>query len=244
MPPSPDESVEVHHDPMFYSDHIVFLVENCLFKVPKRPFLENSTVFEDMFSLPANEASAEGDTDDKPIRLEGIQKEEFRSLMRAMFEPYYAQPKVGGGNLVPSIAVQELSMEEWIHVLKLTTMWECTALRAIAISKLTSLLEENNNEGVLVRWLCLAREYGVQQWVFPALHALARRAQAIQLEEVEPLGIATAIKLAEIRESYAPSSYNTGYHSVPSSSRMVHNFSSIIRKLFSQELAEAEKGGR
>lgn len=152
------------------------------------------------------------------------------------------QRTVGGDNLVTSRAVQELSMEEWIHVLKLTTMWEYAALRAIAISKLTSLLN-NNNEDVLVRWLCLAREYGVQQWVFPALHALARRAQAIRLEEMEPLGIATVIKLAEIRESYVPSSYNTGYHSV-SSSRMLHNFSSIIRRLFSQELAEAEKGGR
>lgn len=52
-------------------------VENCLFKVPRQTLEFQSKVFRDMFSLPAS-AVAEGSSDNNPIRLDGIAKEEFR----------------------------------------------------------------------------------------------------------------------------------------------------------------------
>ena len=38
-----------------------------------------------MFSLPAGAESSEGSSADKPIKLEGIQAEDFRSFLAVMF---------------------------------------------------------------------------------------------------------------------------------------------------------------
>ena len=58
-------------------------VEGVLFKVPLRPFKEQSDVFRDMFILPS--PNAEGEMSKHPIRLEGIQADDFRALMKFMF---------------------------------------------------------------------------------------------------------------------------------------------------------------
>ena len=55
-------------------------VEGVLFEVPQRPFQEQSEVFRDMFSH-----NPEGKTDVHPIRLEGIQADDFRALLKFMF---------------------------------------------------------------------------------------------------------------------------------------------------------------
>ncbi len=61
-----------------------------LFKVARRPFEQESTVFEDAFQLPSAEGvtgECEGETDDNPIRLDGVTEEEFRALLWVMFRP-------------------------------------------------------------------------------------------------------------------------------------------------------------
>ncbi|KAI9066996.1 hypothetical protein FKP32DRAFT_1589021 [Trametes sanguinea] len=163
--------------------------------------------------------------------------DEFRTILRALFEPHYLPWRVDNASYpaYPNLRKPELTKDEWIHTLKLTTMWGYVALRKAAIYKLRPLLEDSDPVG----WLCLARQYEVREWLLPALQALARRPQAIQLEEVELLGIATAIRLAEIRESYVPPPYQS--YSV--SSRKTYSFTFIINKLFSDELSDAGTGG-
>ncbi len=47
---------------------------------------EESEVFSKMFTLPPPPGEeVEGQSDDKPIRLEGVKKEEFRSLLRLLY---------------------------------------------------------------------------------------------------------------------------------------------------------------
>lgn len=62
-------------------------VENRLYKVPKRKFVDGSEVFRDMFALPADSTTVEGQTDEKPIVLESIKKDEFEPLLHVMFTP-------------------------------------------------------------------------------------------------------------------------------------------------------------
>ncbi|KAI8969401.1 hypothetical protein BD414DRAFT_503479 [Trametes punicea] len=182
-----------------------------------------------MFALPApeEEATAEGQTDDNPLKLEGIKKEEFRALLRVMMRPHHC----------PTDDEQvELTMEEWIHVLKLSTIWQFTRLRRVAINKLTPLIQAAEDS---VRWLSLARRYTVNEWLLPALQALAQRERALQLHEVEPLGIATVVKIAEVRESFTTcqAGHMHGYYS--STSRAQHDFLDEIRQLFAEELRRA-----
>lgn len=125
-------------------------------------------------------------------------------------------------------------MEEWVLILKLTTMWQFRGLRYVAISTLRSHL----GKGDPVRWLSLARLYDVKEWMLPSLEALARRPKAVQLEEVESLGVETAIKMAEVRESYRACSgagYNQ-YNNHILCTRDKYNFSAEIKRLFSDEL--------
>ena len=60
-------------------------VEDCLFRVPREPLEEESTVFADMFLLPQGEqVIVEGQSDENPIVLQGIEKDEFEPLLKAL----------------------------------------------------------------------------------------------------------------------------------------------------------------
>jgi hypothetical protein len=49
-------------------------------------FEKNSAIFSDMFAVPrADGHDHEGSTDDHPIKLESIEKVDFRGFLKAMF---------------------------------------------------------------------------------------------------------------------------------------------------------------
>ena len=102
---------------------------------------------------------------------------------------------------------KEIYLHEWTSVLKLSTLWQFTTLRAVAIENMTPLLKRS---GGSAKWISLARTYSVREWLLPALHALARRQLPLQIYEVDLLGIETVLKMAEVRESYLAGSYG-GY---------------------------------
>lgn len=58
-------------------------VEDELFRVPKHPFMKSS-VFQTTFSLPRPAGTAEGETDDQPFKLEGIDKQAFERFLQVM----------------------------------------------------------------------------------------------------------------------------------------------------------------
>ena len=62
-------------------------MENCLFRVPRQPLESQSKIFRDMFSLPVTEITefdTEGSSDNNPIRLDGIKKEEFKLFLEVL----------------------------------------------------------------------------------------------------------------------------------------------------------------
>lgn len=68
------------------AEHFLPKVENTLFRVPKERLVENSDIFESMFSLPSEEEkAAEGLTKDCPIKLHGLSSSEFRALMDILY---------------------------------------------------------------------------------------------------------------------------------------------------------------
>ena len=61
-------------------------MEGCLFNVPRGPFEQHSEVFRDMFELPVPENIVpDGSSDEHPLRLDGVMKNDFRQLLRVMF---------------------------------------------------------------------------------------------------------------------------------------------------------------
>lgn len=91
-----------NRDPDYYKAQLVILVSLCvifrdvliqlmqvqatLFKIP-REYFENSDVFRETYLLgPNGKEVPDGHTDQQPLRLDGVDAEEFRCLLRAMFQ--------------------------------------------------------------------------------------------------------------------------------------------------------------
>ncbi|KAL5529508.1 hypothetical protein ACEPAG_5493 [Sanghuangporus baumii] len=168
-------------DERFYYTLITFEVENVLFRVPRRPFEMESSVFKEMFELPSD-GSSDGITDEKPLTLSGITVDSFRTFLRVLFDPAHGLQS-------------ELDQDEWISVLQLSDMWSCDRLFDLAFSKL-SILEVDP-----ILKITLAKTYRLQAWLPPAYSRLVTRTDPLTLEEAEKLGMETTMKLTEVRES-------------------------------------------
>ncbi|KAL5529507.1 hypothetical protein ACEPAG_5492 [Sanghuangporus baumii] len=182
--PSPTTSGR-KRDERFYYTLITFEVENILFRVPRRPFEAESSVFKEMFELPSD-GSSDGITDEKPLTLSGITVDNFRTFLRVLFDSAHGSRS-------------ELKQDEWICILRLSHMWSCDRLFALAIRKLRVLRIDP------IRKIMLARTYNItdyeSDWLPTAYFSLVTRADPLTLEEAEELGMETTMKLTEIRES-------------------------------------------
>lgn len=180
--------VPKHHE-QFYFTLITFLVEDRLFRVPRDTLESQSDVFRDLFLLPVEADKAEGYSDTSPIVLEGIMKEEFQSLMKVLYPmPLTRSPHSSDG--LPT------TLEEWTGILKLSKMWSFTNVQEFAIQQMEPMLSMKPLDKV-----ALAQDYGITEWLIPGLLQLARREEPIGLEDVRKLGLDTALKLADVRES-------------------------------------------
>jgi len=99
----------------------------------------------------------------------------------------------------------DLNLQQWISVLKLSTMWEFHAPRIAAILHLDSLDDQIDP----IHKVDLAMQYDIREWMLPALLKLARRPEPISIEEGRRMGFETALKLASVREKF---SQETGRH--------------------------------
>ncbi|KAL5490019.1 hypothetical protein ACEPAI_4852 [Sanghuangporus weigelae] len=154
-------------DEQFYFTLITFEVENILFRVPRRSFEMESSVFKEMFELPSD-GSSDGITDEKPLTLSGITVENFRVFLRVLFDP-------GHGSQ------DGLNQDEWISILHLSHMWSCDRLFALAIKKL------NVPKVDPILKITLAKTYNIKDYdrLPPAYFSLVTRADPLTLEESE-----------------------------------------------------------
>ncbi|KAF8834879.1 hypothetical protein BDN67DRAFT_959584 [Paxillus ammoniavirescens] len=179
---------EISKHEQFYMNTVTFLVEDCLFKVPRSPFETESTVFKDMFSLPVGDLEGvEGLDDFKPIRLEGTKKDDFEQLLKVLLHRT--------NDLSPALPA---NVGQWTSVLKLSTLWGFSTLRQVAFNRLS-----RSTTISLAKKIALGYQYDVQSWLLPTMNELVRRPESITMEEARCMGFEIALKLASVREKLA-----------------------------------------
>ena len=89
-----------------------------------------------------------------------------------------------------------MSLEEWISVLELSTMWQFKDIRARAIKALEGLTNPMDPVDKIV----IARKFDVSPWLVPSLSELAKREKPLDLLEGYRLGLEWTLKVAELRE--------------------------------------------
>ncbi|KAK0486268.1 hypothetical protein IW261DRAFT_1454669 [Armillaria novae-zelandiae] len=183
--PSPAKEVECIRNKNFYWETSIFLVGNELFRAPRYQFIEHSDTFRAMFTLPQADADAvEGNTDDKPIHLYGVDKIDFERLLNFMYPL----------NIIPPVPPR--SLEEWISILKLSTMWVMTEIRNIAISRIM----ERHQEVEVVKRITLGRSHDVPALVRSGLVTLVNQDGGVTEQQARLLGWETALRIQWVRD--------------------------------------------
>ncbi|KAJ7699040.1 hypothetical protein B0H17DRAFT_1049973, partial [Mycena rosella] len=169
--------------PNYYLESITFKtsltpaqVEDSIFKVPRYHFEHNSEIFVSTFALPAvDDVQAKGQSDANPFILEGISSVDFHQLLKVLY---------------PLDIPQILGMpkEEWVSVLRLSTLWRFFDACDLAIKQLTSI-GLGSIEGIL-----LSRQCDVAPWLCAGYSDLARCEEGISLEDAEKIGWETTYR--------------------------------------------------
>ncbi|PBK73969.1 hypothetical protein ARMSODRAFT_951505 [Armillaria solidipes] len=178
MASSPGRSLD------YYWDTIILQVEDTLFRIPKYQLVGKSEIFDAMLSLPQGSNKPEGSSDDVPIKLENISKIDFERLLQILYPRDTVKPP-------------ELSIESWISILRLSSLWQMGDMRSNAIEHLTPrLCNVSPDDRVL-----LGRKFSVAHWISSGYVDLAKREGAVSLEEAGKIGLETALLIQHVRES-------------------------------------------
>jgi len=168
----------------FCWDTVFIKVEDEVFCVPQREFVQSSEVFAGMFLLPSGPATcSEGQDKEHPIVLpDGYKKDEFACLLRVLY------PR-------PNALIYGLSMkqEQWVSVLKLSSIWIMKEIRQYAIDRLSTDVVLSPIEKIL-----LARAYRVPAWLEEAVTSLATSISKPTLDDLATLGWETAARIVWI----------------------------------------------
>jgi hypothetical protein len=88
-----------------------------------------------------------------------------------------------------------MNKEEWLSVLKLSTIWAFDEIRKKAIAELSKINMDTVDKVIL------ARTYSVGDWLYEGYTALVKREAGLSSEEAERLGYETAFRLCQRREN-------------------------------------------
>ncbi|KAG9221266.1 hypothetical protein CCMSSC00406_0008899 [Pleurotus cornucopiae] len=182
----------VVHDEDYYFDFIIFQVGDRLFKVPRHKFVEESVIFRSMSDLPLGEKRADGLTDEQPLRLDGVEQADFRHFLKYLYPRGIGRPV-------------SLTLDEWLSILKLSSLWEMDRIRNDAITNLPALLTNPAQK------LGVAIDYNIEFWLVPAMQELVQREAPLSVADLEHIGIECALRLAAIREACLPHNYRHSY---------------------------------
>lgn len=172
--------------------------------------------------MPSGDANPEGQSDDNPLKLDGISAVDFERLLSVIY-PMHLDPT----------EAPEYTIDEWRSVLKLSTMWGMTVLRKHCIKKLSPLPSSMSTTDKIV----FAREVLAVNWLVDAYCELAKREETISEEEVQNIGLHAAIGILRAREEWLSMQEGSYYHSF---NRTSYNFRDIIQRIFRSELCEME----
>jgi len=173
----PVNSNDPEEDPSYYFQDAIFLVENTFFKVPRHQFEQSSAFFREMFLVEADK----GWTKEKPFILDGLFKRDFVAFLKIICPRNVFQRET-------------LSVDDWVSVLKLSTLWNFEEARQSAINNLPFTDLDHP-----VTRIELAMTYKVRQWFLPALQKLATHEHRLGTEDAQRLGLEFSLKVAELR---------------------------------------------
>ncbi|KAJ8076671.1 hypothetical protein AAF712_000305 [Marasmius tenuissimus] len=173
---------------LFYIETVVFKVNNTLFKVPSRYLHEQSEVFAFASSMSdPNGEGVEGQSDERPVNLplpDDASTEDFVQLVKVIYPLTVHLP-----------APSNLDRDQWTSVLKLSTFWELSEIRDLAIAEIS------NTDLTLIDKVVLGRNYRVRPWLLEGLKGLVDPMREIpSMEDMhEKLGTETAMQVLYIR---------------------------------------------
>jgi len=174
-------------DPEYYfqDGNIVFLVENHLFRVHRHFFVRESAVFSDMLSIPAPpDTVVEGDSDDKPIVLDGVKSNDFRSLLWMWYDPGYKR--------ISS------SANTWYAIMSLADRWQFENVGKVAFEAFAALPGVEAMEKIVV-----CETYGFKRSVISkAYWAICSRNYPLTYREAEKLGWVACVIIGTIRDRH------------------------------------------
>ncbi|KAK0454494.1 hypothetical protein EV421DRAFT_1757214 [Armillaria borealis] len=208
----------------FYWENSTFLVEDELFRAPRYQFIKHSETFKAMFTLPQADADAvEGNTDDKPIHLYGVSKIDFERLLNFMYplDILLAEKR-------------KRPLEEWISILKLSTMWVMTEIRDSAISHMM----ERHLEIEVIKRITLGRSHDVPALVRSGLVTLVNQDGGVTEQQARLLGWETALRIQWVRDKLITggSSYSFGENELREAATSVFRVNSRAERSFESEI--------
>jgi len=168
----------------YFPDLVTFLVGDRLFRVPKYMLVESSPAFETMFSLPqASDDRVEGRSDENPVRLEGIDPQPFKNLLRLLYP-------------LKSLSQATFTTDEWLSILGLAKKWDMDGVIDLAVKNLADS-ERLKQPAMKVQ---LGRNYNHSPWVVEGLMILCEQRESLSVSEAQVLGLNDAVRLAMVRE--------------------------------------------
>ena len=88
---------------------------------------------------------------------------------------------------------EECSFEEWTSILDLSTRWGFTSIRDLAIRCL--------KPPTPLQRLLLARKFGVEEWILPALRELCERPLPLTFDEARLMDVEDIVLVGSVRET-------------------------------------------
>ncbi|KAF8504682.1 hypothetical protein F5888DRAFT_774193 [Russula emetica] len=172
---STNDSFIRHHKYFFKDGNVTFLVDGTLYCVHRYFFSRDSVYFStrfDQLGIRDHEALPIS------ISLGNIERKDFEAFLSILYPENFEQ--------------RDLSYEEWKSVLHLSTCWDFTSIRRLALNNIQPPTPHDR--------LLLARTYSVDQWVIPALSALCEREASLSLDEARRMDIEDVVLVATVRE--------------------------------------------
>ncbi|KAJ2918302.1 hypothetical protein MD484_g2113, partial [Candolleomyces efflorescens] len=185
-------SPKLDEDAEYFWDFVLLSCEGRVFRVPKYRFISDSEVFATKFGLNSDTPSDPSDafevvneaqpTPNAVIELD-VSANDFRNFVKALY-PRYPEQSL------------ELSKEEWLSVLRLSTKWYFNDFRKRAIDNLTALNLDP------VEKVDLGTQFNVSSWLKSGFCELVKRTDIITVEDARRIGLETAIKVYGIRDEW------------------------------------------
>ncbi|KAF6747351.1 hypothetical protein DFP72DRAFT_1174985 [Ephemerocybe angulata] len=170
------QKVERKDKMFYYEDCVRFSIMGTLFRVPRRPFIQGSARFEDLYGI-----SAQDDTADGTVDLQGVTPEDFRVFCRLLLLPSH-----------DPLSSTSFKKDDWLKVLELATGWCFRQIRTLAISHLESTLSA-------IELITAGRRVYHPRWVLSGYLDLVKRTEGLSHQEGDHIGQRTRACLMRIR---------------------------------------------